>query len=510
MNRSLLLVIADFLLLSLLALARFEEPEAEAETRQTAETSVDEAAQSPQADADLVAAMRAALEAEQQRQDALASELDKTQAELAEEQRQRESERQRAEQLARQREALTGETERLEREREQLRQQTQELAATKEQLEREREALSAEYREAKEAIIAAERDRAQLAETLGETKADSTASALQLQALQERLRQREAEAEAARRRAQELAEKAEAAESLNQRLQTELTVAESEAETVRSQLDEARTRIESTEREKAQLQAQTRTLAEGVGSLARTQDELSRKVDELKERTPSEVFNAFTRSRVRLNFEAEEKLLVGSRVREYAIPAALVSDGNRTVAICHLDDTPFTRTDLLDVRGTFSLGGRRYGFSRVDFLASDPRLVAVEVPQNLIDSAGVQPLSIAETATRFPAAIVVQPDASAYGSAPYKTLPNAPSYGDVEVGALDRLFGEGTPGAGDYLYSKSGRWLGLMTDRNTAILTPKLETAATLTLGDGFSRAAAERQARTLEEQIAALPFELR
>ncbi|MEM9226985.1 MAG: hypothetical protein AAGA45_03365, partial [Verrucomicrobiota bacterium] len=77
MNRSLLLIICDFLLLSLLALARFDEPEAQQQT-----ATVEELQRDTLADQDLIEVLRLSLEAERDDRADLTEDLQQTRAEL--------------------------------------------------------------------------------------------------------------------------------------------------------------------------------------------------------------------------------------------------------------------------------------------------------------------------------------------------------------------------------------------------------------------------------------------
>ena len=80
MNRTLLLIICDFLLLSLLALARFDQPEQEPPIPEK-QVAAEEGNDSPEAD--LIEMLRLSLETEQESQIQLSQQLETSQEELA-------------------------------------------------------------------------------------------------------------------------------------------------------------------------------------------------------------------------------------------------------------------------------------------------------------------------------------------------------------------------------------------------------------------------------------------
>ncbi|HAV63961.1 MAG TPA: hypothetical protein DCY13_16540, partial [Verrucomicrobiales bacterium] len=161
MNKALLIIICDFLLLSLLSLARFDEVPVDQQP--------DQAPPSDQvtSQSDLMDALQTALEQEQRNREQLQSELEETRSEVKT-----------REQLLAEREAN-------------LRNLQQNLQITEEQarlLEQERTALN-------EQVTASVRSIVDLEKQLNETTVESKVSQARLDALQAEIKMREREAE---------------------------------------------------------------------------------------------------------------------------------------------------------------------------------------------------------------------------------------------------------------------------------------------------------------------------
>lgn len=472
MNRSLLLVICDFLLLSLLALARFDDPSVVEQQEEPRPPPIEEAVTD-----DLVAVLRQSLEAEQVEREQMASELDERARALAEERR-------RAEELTRRQSVLEGEQERLERLRQQLEQErtklTSEVASTREQLQ-----MTAEERTQLRESIAAAQERQRL--------------------LQEQLQAREQALEAARQQQVEIQQQRETSERERAILATRLESAQVAQQRMETEITTLRT-----ERQAAQQQAAE--LAQNVGQLAEAQKTVKQEIaQEIRQATPlssNEIYDRFLKSRVPAGFTSAEAALLGDITRTYT-PFSVAVEGadGKVYTLFEASETPFRPSDLDQLRsvtGQLQVGRQRINVPEVSFLGADPRIVAVAIPRETIEAAGIEPYKLEQNPMRFQEVVVVQASGDKYGEAGAKLDPTVQGYINIPSSATSRLFGSFTPSRGDLVFSRSGDLIGFMVSNGRAVILRNTRVTATLPIGASFSRSTAESLEPVLEATIPA------
>ncbi len=494
MNRSLLLVICDFLLLSLLALARFDDPEEDVPQREM--TAEERAAADAAVDRDLVEILKMSLDAEKTGTQELSQTLEQTQAELEE------REKTLAEKEARLSEVqLTAE----------------ELAAQKAALEKaradaeaERTRLATEAEKAQKELRQADAERVELATTLAEAKETSAASTERLKAMQEEMQRQQKLLDTIRSESERLASEKRIAESRAQELESRLKVAETESRVIATTLQTARADIEANRQEKQAILQTTDKLAEGVGALAQSTDAVAKEVKQMQPQSLNALFDRYRRNRVRLTFEAEESGFLGSSQKTYTADTLLVTNGERTYALVHIDETPFANSGLQAVKGQMEMGGRVFRVPQVGFLASDPRVVTVAVPDEMAAQYGVEPFTVAADPLRFPEAVLIDSTDNAYAESPFKLDPSDPRYVLFKNDLFTKVFGEFSPGRGDLVLAKTGDFLGLMMTSRVALAAPALSSRAYLSLGDKFSSAKANEMRQMVETATARLKGDLR
>ncbi len=471
MNRSLLIVICDFLLLSLLALARFDEPE-EAQPppqAQQAQADIDPA------ERDLLAALRMSLESEQVEREQLTADLEERARAL-------EEERRRAEELARTSSVLEGERERLER----LRQQ----------LEEDRARLAGEVTQTREQLQMTSEERARLRENIA-------AAQERQRMLQEQLQAREQALAEERQRAQQLQQQREEAERERAILSTRL-----EAASVAQQRMEGEITTLRSERQAAQEQAQR--LATNVGELAQAQQTTRQELtQEIRLSTPlssNQIFDRFLRSRVPAGFTSSESALLGPLTHNYAPYSVLVESPDGSIhALMEASETPFVPSNLDQVRavsGQLQVGRQRLDIAEVGFLQSDPRIVAVPVTQAQAEAAGIKPYNLEQNPMRFQEVVVVQAVGDRYAEASVKLDPSAPGYLRVPTSVTNRIFGSFSPSRGDLVFSKNGDLIGFMVSNGRAVILRSTALAARMPIGNAFSPGTATLLEPALESRI--------
>ncbi len=502
MNRTLLLILCDFLLLNLLALTRWEKIE-------PALPKPDAAVQGPSpskaAEDDLMASMRAALEEERSArgrvEDSLRGEVAARDAAMkALEAKGRELEGG----LQRTRDAATELGQRL----------TNTVAqAAREAAEARRQVEEARGRADAQAAMAAsaERARAALAET------SKAADAERLRLLDALAAEREQAREQARKQQEALAameRERKAAEARATELAAAVKVADAERSLLRENVTDLRQRVQQVQAEKEKIQAQTATLASNVNQLAAKSEELKQ---EIRDNTPVSanlLFQDFLARRVKVILGGIAPGLLGGSVKEREADTILATDGTRTVALVHVTDTPLVLSipgfGIDRPRATITAKSGGIASGPAAFLKADPRCLGVPVTAAAAQQAGIRALPLARNPFRFPDAILVSRGGKYYGDVEFKLDPQTPGYVRMKTRILSRVFGEFSPSTGDVVISRQGELLGLMVNGEYCAVLADLQPAPDGDLSPEMDRNAVGRKLETFRAVVDRLPFALR
>lgn len=465
MNKTLLLIICDFLLISILALVEFkplDEPD----------LVVDEAAESGM-ERDLVEVLRLSLEDEAENRRRLAEEAEARARELEETERSLE-ERTRELSLTREeREALAAERERLAAERERLADEVELTQADLARREAERRALDETLRE--------ERDRARQ--------------------VQDELRRRQEELAARESALRELAEAKTALERERERIATDLRITETERAMLSENLVAAQAEVERSRIEAERARAQAERLTEGVVELADRSTAIQEEIRQSRPLSQNVIFRNFEQNRIPLRFDVTVPALFGSRDTSHRLETLLVDHEGQIYALFEASRAPFRTEDLgrlQAIRGQMTLGTRTFDILEVSFLRGDPRVLAVAVPREAVESAGLMPFRLAEDPLRFPAAVVVSDERGFFGESRFRLQPGTQRYLNMDARLFNRLFGEFSPRRGDVVFSQSGELLGFMITDSISVILPDMRPLENLPLGDRFDT----REARRIQERL--------
>ena len=448
MNRTLLLILCDFLLLTLLALTKWETAEPERPEQVTTVAVDGEGGATPASD--IVELMKLSFEDEQAKQAQLTAELSATAQNLA------------------QRESTLSE---LESERERLAQEKAQLSAT----------LSS-------TVVTAAQNATELRNQVASIKGEAEASRARLEQLQRDLEQREKEAA---RREHELAKLAEAqavAQERIQNLNVAVKVAEQEKVLLRETAETYRAQAETERVERMKVQETTVQLAEGVGQLAEKSAALTEDIRSNRPINANTLFSEFLLNRVPTSFAATRPGILGESSRDSQTRTILVSDGASTYAVLHLEDTPFRLYEPAvawsRLTVTLSKNSFRLAASELSFLQRDPRIVVIPINPFQAASLDAKVYSIARDPFRFPEAVLISNGGQGYGEVPFKLDQALPGYVRMDNRLLRRLFGDFSPSRGDLVLSKTGELLGVMVSSELCAMVDSFLPMATLQTGN--------------------------
>lgn len=458
MNRSILIVICDFLLISLLMFSSTDiskvSQEGVAQANLKMELSTNRVETSGN---DLAVVMRQALEDEQKRRELLMGELAAT--------------RQTATEREQQAKAL----------QQTLESQTQKFQQTIAAREQESERLQQQQANLQQQFALAQTNLQSLSQQLKASSTDALISKERLAQMQEELRKRAEEAAAFEKQLAQLSKSNQVVMAERQRLEGDLRVAEVEKRHAAEQVAEMQEQVQVERAEKAKL-------AEGVKALATKSTELTQEIRENRPLAPNAIFQEFLTNRVKADFSASRSgLFAGETTRRNATQTILVSDGTNTFAVCHLDDTPLRLanpgTDWERLSGVLLRNFDVIPIQSLSFHAEDPRVVFMPVSSANAEKLGGKIYRASAAPFKFQDAVLVGTTENYYGECRFEIDPTTPGYVKLDRNLLKGLFGKFNPSRGDFVFSKNGDLLGIMVNDTYCLMLKNFSAAVTFQFG---------------------------
>lgn len=463
MNKTLLLIMCDFLLLNLLALTRWEKAEPPRQ-QQPPVPAVQDGRNPNSKDQDMVDVMKLSLEDERAQREQLAKQLQQTESTL----------------------------------------QTREQNLA--QLQNERTQLSS-------TLTDTQRQAQELAQKVDAASKDAAVSRERLEQMQRDLEKRQAEAERQRQQLAELEKEHAAAREKIESLNVAVKVSEQEKQMLRETATTLKSQVEAERQERIKVQETTVQLAQGVGRVAEQSSALTKEIRDNRPINANTLYSDFLANRVVTNFTANRSGLLGAVNRTKETRTVFVTDGKQTYALLHVDDTPFAireaGPDWEKVTATFSKGGYRGSAPSINFLAVDPRIVVLPVDPQQAASIGAKVYDLAADPFKFPEVVLISNGGAGYGEVSFRLDPALPHYVKVDNRLMKRLFGDFSPSRGDLVLSKTGELLGIMANNDYCVILNDFTPAKTLPTGDAVKE---QHTGAIFEEflgRLHRLPFKL-
>ncbi|MGZ8899770.1 MAG: hypothetical protein ACXW3Z_06710 [Limisphaerales bacterium] len=525
MNRTLLIVICDFLLLTLISTARLDTTpslsgkppdqlqiqnysEASPQTETTAPPPID-----PRT-ADVLDAMKSTLEEERTSREQLVSNLSETEAALRAQQILAAQRQKQLESAAQTIQAKEQEARIIEQARNRMATQYQEAQTNLVTFQKQLAATSAEARLSQERLNTVEQQFAKardnlvnLEKELSSTSTEARMARERLAAIEDDLRSRQSEAEQARARIDQVEKLRQAAEIERERIAGQLKVAETEQRMTKEQLASA-------QQEKQQIQKVASELAEGVVQFAEKQGELTKEIRENRPLSANAIFADFITNRVNTDFRADRSGILGRSVsKDTQARTILVNDGQQTYALYHVEDTPFRIEEFGKNWERFIVhlyrGSAILPMDKIHFLSMDPRVVVIPVTDAQARQLGARVYKTVADPFRFQDALILGADEGYYGECRFALDPSNRGYLKMDRSVLGKMVGKFNPSRGDLVLSKSGDLIGIMVNKQYCALLTTFVPTATIPAGSNLSAEAIGARLSAMQQDLRTLPLDL-
>lgn len=469
MNRSILIVICDFLLISLLA---FSTVDVNKINDSNSEHALKFQQLTNQADAgkDLSVVMRQALEEERKNRDQLMGEL------------------------ARARNTIT--------EREQQVQSVQTQLQTREQ---EQKQLQQQQASLQQEFALAQTNIQNLSQQLHSSSTEALLSQEKLAAMQAEMQKKLEQSAALQQQIEQLAKSNQMVLTQKEQLAGQLQVAEAEKRTANDKATFMAQQVEAERQEKAKL-------AEGVKALATRSSELAQEVRENRPLASNTIFSDFLTNRVQANFEAFRSGLIDTHKRR-ATETVLVSDGTNIFALCHVQETPLSfwnpGTDWEGLTGQLTRGGNSVPIHTLNFALHDPRVILLPVSKDEARQLGGRIYRTSADPYKWQDAVLVGAREGYYGECKFEIDATTPGYVRLDRNVIKGIFGKFNPSRGDLVFSRTGELLGVMANGSYCMVLQDFDSAARLRFGSDVREQHTGGTLSQLYAMVSEMPYKL-
>lgn len=255
-------------------------------------------------------------------------------------------------------------------------------------------------------------------------------------------------------------------------------------------------------------------LAEGVTALATKSSDLAKEIRENRPLAPNEIFDELVTNRLLASFYGLKSSAFGGESSKYKqAQTILVTDGTNTFAVCHIQDTPLTLwnpgAQWDELSGTLARGPGVIQIQSISFDATDPRIVMIPISEEAVRACGGKVYRISADPYKFQDAVVIGTQESYYGESNFQIDLTAPQYLKMDHNSLKGLFGKFNPSSGDLVFSKTGTLLGVMANNNYCVMIRGFTPGATFRFGpDGRNQPTAQTLS-ALYALVSEMPYKL-
>ena len=495
MNKTLLLILCDFLLLTILSMLNLEKEDASASPAEGAADASSDASIAAMAmmEKDLLDTLKFSLEEEEVAKADLAANLDEKAAEL-----------QRTEQELQKRESRI----------EDLQQNLSEAALREHELQSAKSSLEEQAEELAKEVAVRSQDVALVSEKLQETELRARQTEAQSRALQEELRQRLADIEKKEVALSQANQQLASSQARIQELDTTVKMVQQEKRFLQESVETLKEEVVLEREERQKVQEQAGELVAGVTKLAESSQDLRQELRSSIPINANQLFAAYQENQIDVTFDSLKYLRNRyAEVRESS-STVIVSDGVNDYALMHIDNSPIgLRTNPSLIRSlsmTLGKDGHSLKVPEAQFLALDPRVMVVPLSKQDVSALRSRPYLTALEPYKFQEAVLVNSKGDYYGEVEFKLDAETPGFVKMQSRIFSKIFGEFAPSTGDIVLSKTGELLGIMVNRRYCVVIDNLLVEQRFALGERLDETGLRATLTNLNNLLDTFPQALR
>ncbi len=252
--------------------------------------------------------------------------------------------------------------------------------------------------------------------------------------------------------------------------------------------------------------AKNRELAEQEKTMAVQEKQIETLELRLRNYSNNELFQRFLNRRCDITLEANGKGLFSPVSYRNKMEAVLVKTPDQTGILIHYKDSPLNwsnfKNGLETLSLTFLLKGQDIttSLSSLCALKADPRILFLKLTDPLPVSNVM--FEIETEISRFDEALLIRCNEGKYGSFKLQLIHGRPNYFKVPSSLKTRLFGSLSPRPGDLVFSRNGKLLGIMVSTSEALRLSNLTCIETFRAGKTRNRVKLQEAYQNWENRL--------
>jgi hypothetical protein len=296
-------------------------------------------------------------------------------------------------------------------------------------------------------------------------------------------------------------------------LNTRLQVTEAQRQSALEEATELQTEVEAQLEVNAKLADTVKTLAIQSNNMASNLAQVVQEIRENRELTPNELFQQLTTNRAAASFYGLKRGLFGmdsSKFKQTQIP--LATDGTNIYAICHVQDTLLSLwapPQWEDLSGTLIHDAAVFSIDAINFSSQDPRVVLIPVTEAKARVLNCKAYRLAQDPFKFQEAVVAGTQDNYYGECKFQLDLETPGYLKMDRSSVKGLFGKFNPSTGDLVLSKTGELLGIMVNNNYCTVLRSLAPGVQVRFGWAGDSSQTTQTLADLYTRVSQMPFKL-
>ena len=374
----------------------------------------------------------------------------------------------------------------------------------------------------------------QLEENLASTSQEALISQTRLETMTQELNVRRKEAEQTQEQMARLEEERRALEEEKHQLALDLRQSRTEAVLAKEHVAIARADVESAREdvvwarnevlemrnevkiertEKQAIIEKSELLATQVAELAEKSEEFKEEIRTNRPSSANSIFVDVQNNQLDTRFTAVKSGLFGERSVPRQSRSVVATNGRDHFLLYHISDTPLSLESSetpMRLTGEVRRGEAAYSIVEMGPIALDPRILAVPVDQAVVQSLGCKVYSLAADPYKFEEAVLVTARNSNFDEVSFKIDPDHPGYVKMNRPTFGKILGQFTPSRGDLVFSMTGELLGMMANNKYCAVFGEVSLGEMrIGFGDRYSEDATSRVLSLLHNRLEALSFSL-
>ncbi|MGO8764027.1 MAG: hypothetical protein ACLQSR_02695 [Limisphaerales bacterium] len=144
-------------------------------------------------------------------------------------------------------------------------------------------------------------------------------------------------------------------------------------------------------------------------------------------------------------------------------------------------------TDWNEFTGNLTRGPDRVPIRSLSFDSNDPRVVMIPVSRDEARRLGCKIYRLSSDPYKFQNAVLIGANEGYYGQCNFQIDLSAPQYVRLDRSVLKGLFGQFNPSRGDYVFSSTGELLGIMVNNTYCLILHQFAPSTTLAFNRALS-----------------------